>query len=58
MSDPNEWHIACDRDGFFIEDEYGEEILPSWLNMFYCVFAGLWQSNERPDPPLKRRAGT
>jgi hypothetical protein len=40
MSDPNEWHIACDRDGFFIEDEYGEEILPSWLNMHVNPISG------------------
>lgn len=31
MSDPHEWHIANDKEGFFIEDEYGEEIAPPWL---------------------------
>lgn len=31
MSDPHEWHVAQDSEGFFIEDEYGEEINPIWV---------------------------
>lgn len=31
MSNPHEWHVAQDREGFFIEDEFGEEIAPPWL---------------------------
>ncbi len=31
MSNPHEWHIASDKEGFFIEDEYGEEIIPHVL---------------------------
>jgi hypothetical protein len=31
MSDPHEWHVASDKEGFFIEDEYGEEVIPTWL---------------------------
>ena len=31
MSNPHEWHVVSDREGFFIEDEYGEEVNPPWL---------------------------
>lgn len=31
MSNPHEWHIVTDREGFFIEDEYGEEVNPPFL---------------------------
>jgi hypothetical protein len=31
MSNPDEWHIARDKEGFYIEDEYGEEVRPQWL---------------------------
>ncbi len=39
MSDPHEWHIASDREGFFIEDEYGEEVTPPWL-----AFPAAWRT--------------
>jgi hypothetical protein len=29
-SDPREWHIASDKEGFFIENEYGEEVSQGW----------------------------
>lgn len=31
MNSPYEWHIASDKEGFYIEDEYGEEVTPHWL---------------------------
>ena len=31
MSNPDEWHIARDKEGFYVVDEYGEEVRPQWL---------------------------
>ena len=36
----HEWHVASDKDGFFIEDEYGEEILPPWLRIVVNPVSG------------------
>jgi hypothetical protein len=40
MSNPHEWRIASDKEGFFIEDEFGEEILPPWLPMSTNLVSG------------------
>lgn len=40
MSDPHEWHIAQDKEGFFIEDEYGEEVLPHFMDRISWPDAG------------------
>jgi hypothetical protein len=32
MSDPHEWTIQQDRDGFYLEDEYGDQ-----PDGFYCL---------------------
>jgi hypothetical protein len=29
-SNPHEWHVASDNKGFFIQDEYGEEVSQGW----------------------------
>ncbi len=29
MSNPHEWHVAQDIDGFLIEDEYGDDVEPN-----------------------------
>lgn len=26
MTNPHEWHVVQDREGFFIENEYGEDV--------------------------------
>lgn len=29
MSNPHEWHVVQDREGFYIEDEYGDDVTPT-----------------------------
>lgn len=40
MSNPYEWHVASDKEGFFVEDEFGEEV-GTWINGYYV--AHRWQ---------------
>jgi hypothetical protein len=30
MNEPKEFQILSDRDGFYIADEYGEDLTPTW----------------------------
>lgn len=66
MNNPYEWHIASDREGFFIENEYGEEVIPGflppnaqWRCQSYAraqvvlkeMIAEAIENYEPPDPP-------
>ena len=53
MSDPYEWHIAQDGEGFFIEDEYGDSQSGNFGSRFKAeqYLAVLIDNYELPSPP-------